>query len=460
MENTEEFALGLDIGTTKVCAVLGRVITKNNRRRLEIVAFGESGYSEAKSVEKGVVKNVNAVAKAVKNAMDEITPAIQGYYQNQSVPQLAVNLNVTGQHISRTNKPEILVRRAATDEVVNDADVEDLRIKLYQISVAAGCEIIHVLPIDFSLDDECGIINPIGRMGARLEGNFQIITAQTRALREIQASINLSNSNLVKGSVVLSPLASALSVLEEEEMKSGVVLIDIGGGTTDVVVYENDIMRHVAVLSLAGAHITHDIATAFGLNEKQAELLKIKFGNACPWEWPEDTFVQIKSASPQRPPKEVMLKNVAVVIQARLREIAAQVNEELERSGYKHKLIDGIVITGGSAVIPGIENVFKEVIGVEYVRIGTPQWLEVGKNAEIANKTSYATALGLVWSGFKMLDKRICKTDAEMMDILKHKATKIRPVTPDTEAKKPTILKRITSFFNDDLNDSDSRYGS
>lgn len=460
MENTEEFALGLDIGTTKVCAVLGKVVVRNNHHRLEILAFGESNYGEAKSVEKGVVKNVNAVAKAIKNAMDEVTPAIEAYFDDHNMPQFAVNLNVAGQHIGRLNKPEILVRRASTDEVVNDTDMEELRIKLYQINVAAGCEIIHVLPIDFSLDDECGIINPIGRMGARLEGNFQIITAQTRALKEIQASVTLSNSNLVKGSVVLSPLASALSVLEDEEMKSGVVLVDIGGGTTDIVVYENDIMRHVAVLSLAGAHITHDISTAFGLNERQAELLKVKFGNATPWTWPEDTFVRIKSASPQRPAKEVMLKNVALVIQARLREIAAQVNEELERSGYKKRLIDGIVITGGSAVIPGIETVFKEVIGVDYVRIGHPQWLEVGKNAEIANKTSYATALGLVWSGFKMLDRRIGKTDSEMMELLKGKIATIKVVKKDPEPSKTDFFSKVKGFFNDDLGGTDSRYGS
>lgn len=428
----EKIVVGLDIGSTKVCAVAGRLIRNNKEQEtLEVLGVGETALTDG--VAKGSVVNVNNTVNAIKRAVAEAS--------NQSNLNIhLVNVSFSGSHVNSVKASGSITRSSAGDEIQSE-DIEHLLNDMYRTSIAADKEIIHVLPMDFMVDTETNINQPVGRNGVKLGADFQLITAQANAARNIRKCI--MRNNLAQDTMMLSALASGLAVLTDEEKYAGVAIVDIGGGTTELAIYYRNVLRHVAVLPWAGNSLTADIQAGCKILPNQAEQLKKRFGSANPNEYNLNEVVAVPGLS-NRKPKDVLLKNVAIIVEDRLREIAALVQAEIIRSGYEGKLLGGLVLTGGSALLPGAEQIFGRVTGVEEVRVGYPEHLEPNGRADLVGDPAYATAVGLVWAGYKKIDNRISfisdpNRAAYSED---HTPTPLRPVhTPAAAPKKPVPAK-------------------
>ncbi len=391
MEN--KIVIGLDIGSTCVCAVAGRIAHKKDRILMEVLGVGRA--NTAGGVVRGAVVNMNKTVEAIKKAVDEVS--------NQA------NLDIESVYASFSGSQTIALKQSGTitrntnGEEVLKSDIDRLLGDMYKTTVPPGMEIMHVLPMDFTVDGETHIEDPVGRNGMKLEADFQIITAPLNLAANTRKCI--ARTNLLPDEVILSSLASSLAVLLDDEKEAGVALVDIGGGTTEIAVYHRNVLRHVAVLPWAGDSITRDIETGCRVMSQQAEQLKVKFGNSNSNDFRTHEVVSVPGLSRQ-PPKDIMLKNVALIINERVSEIAGLVYTELSRAGYADKLLGGIVLTGGTALIDGIDQTFQRVAGMP-VRIGYPENLEHNLRADLVADPSFATAIGLVWAGLVPIDPRI-----------------------------------------------------
>lgn len=396
MGNDDNIVVGLDIGSTKVCAVAGRLVRNNKEHEtLEVLGVGEVSLTDG--VTKGTVVNVNNTVNAIRRAITEAA--------NQSNLNIrGVNVSFSGSHVTSVKSSGSITRSSSGDEI-QTADIDHLLGDMYRsTSVAPDKEIIHVLPMDFGVDNETNINQPVGRNGVKLTGDFQIITAQSSAVRNVRKCI--TRNGLEQETMLLSSLASGLAVLTDEEKYAGVALVDIGGGTTEMAIYYRNVLRHVAVFPWAGNSVTSDVQAVCKIMPDQAEKIKRRFASANPDEFRLTQVVGVPGLT-GRKPKDILLKNVALIVEDRLREIAALVQAEIIRSGYENKLLGGIVLTGGTALIPKIEDIFGRVTGVEEVRVGYPENLEPNGRADLVGDPSHATAVGLVWAGYKNLDNRI-----------------------------------------------------
>ncbi len=391
----ENIVVGLDIGSTKVCAVAGRLVRNNkNQETLEILGVGRTRMNDG--VAKGSVVNVNNAVSAIRQVIDEVASQI-------NMPIERVNVSFNGSHVVSVKSTGNITRSSAGDEIQKE-DIDHLLNDMYRTAIPADKEIVHVLPMDFVVDSEMNIDQPVGRNGVKLGADFQIITAQANAARNVRKCV--ARNELVLDTMMLSVLASGLSVLTDEEKYAGVAMIDVGGGTTQLAIYYRNVLRHVAVFPWAGNSLTSDIQLGCKIMPEQAELLKKKFGSATPSEFNLNQVVAVPGLSNKKP-KDVLIKNVAIIIEDRLREIAAMVQAEILRSGYEGKLLGGLVLTGGTAMISGVESIFNRVTGAEEVRVGYPEHLEPNGRADLVGDPAYATAVGLVWAGYKTLDRRI-----------------------------------------------------
>ena len=393
----DKIVVGLDIGSTKVCAVAGRVVRNNkDQETLEVLGVGETQLTDG--VAKGSVVNVNNTVNAIRRAVAEAA--------NQSNINIQlVNVSFSGAHVLSVKASGNITRSSSGDEVQIE-DIDHLVSDMYRnrSSIPADKEIVHALPMDFMVDNETNVQQPVGRNGVKLGADFQLITAQSNATRNVRKCI--TRNNLQQDTMMLSALASGLAVLTDEEKYAGVAIVDIGGGTTEMAIYYRNVLRHVAVFPWAGNSLTADIQAGCKILPNQAEQLKKRFGSANPSEFNLNEVVAVPGLS-NRKPKDVLLKNVAVIMEDRLREIAALVQAEIIRSGYEGKLLGGMVLTGGTALVPGVEHIFGRVTGVEEVRVGYPEHLEPNGRADLVGDPAYATAVGLVWAGYKTIDNRI-----------------------------------------------------
>ena len=378
---------GLDIGTTKICAVIGK---ENRYGKLEIMGMGRSPSYRMKYA--GII-NVNKTVEAIQQA-------IQQAESQANVNIRAVNVGIAGHHIrhfvhSNTNL------RAERDKVITMEDTQALMHEMYNIVLNPGCQIIHVVPQDYTIDEHSSLPNPIGMTGAKLQANFNIITANTKEIEEITRCVR--STRCETDLLVLEPIASSVSVLTSEEKEAGVCLVDIGGGTTDIAVFSEGIIRRTAVVPMGGQIITEDIRDGCKVMEREAEKLKLTFGVALPESAPVDHLVTVKL--PNRSHKEISCRNLALIIHARLKDIIEQVHREILLSGYSDKLSAGIVITGGGALLSGIKQLFEYMTGLE-TRLGYPN-AHLGRcKVEDVKSPMYSTAIGLVLVSFKSIDDR------------------------------------------------------
>jgi cell division protein FtsA len=383
----EEIIVGLDIGTTKICAIVGR---KNEYGKLEVLGMGKA---VSDGVIRGIVTNIDKTVRAIEKAIQEAS-------DSSGIDIGVVNVGIAGQHIRSTIQHGSITRNS--DDEISTEDINRLTSDMYRIVIPPGSQIIHVMPQDYIVDYEEGISDPVGMSGVKLEADFHIITAQTNAINNINKCVK--RAGLEIENLILEPLASSLSVLSEDEKQAGVCLVDIGGGTTDVAVFHEGIIRHTAVIPFGGNIVTADIKQGCMVMEHQAELLKTKFGRAIAEEASPNEIVSIPGLR-NRPPKEISVQNLARIIESRMEEIIELVHAEIISSGYHKKLAGGIVVTGGGSQLNNISQLFEYMTGLD-ARIGHPNE-HLGKSKiEAVKSPMYATTVGLVLSGFKALDMR------------------------------------------------------
>lgn len=380
------YSVGLDIGTTKIVAIIGK---ENEYGKIEILGIGKS---KSLGVHRGVVNNIT-------QTIESIQQAVQQAETDSGLKIDTVSVGIAGQHI-RSLQHSDYITRANSEEVIGYEDVDNLCNQVYKLVMLPGEEIIHVLPQEFKVDGQAEIKEPMGMYGGRLEANFHVVVGQVSSIKNIVRCIKSAGLNL--GEISLEPLASANAVLSQEEKEAGVALIDIGGGTTDLAIFKDGIIRHTAVIPFGGNVITEDIKEGCSIIEKQAELLKIKFGSAWPGENKDNEIVSIPGLR-GRDPKEITLKNLSKIIHARVVEIIEQVYLEIKNYGHeeqKKKLIAGIVLTGGGAQLKHLKQLVEYITGMD-TRIGYPNEHLAGDSDSETTSPLYATAVGLVMNSLE-----------------------------------------------------------
>ncbi len=404
----EQYIVGLDVGTTKIVAMVGRL---TEHGKVEILGLGKT---DSVGVMRGQVANIERTVQSIKVAVEEAE-------QKTGIPVKVVNVGIAGQHIKSLQHNGIRTR-TNSDTEINQKDIDALIEDMYKLAMLPGEEIIHVIPQEYMVDNESGIKEPIGMSGRRLEANFHIITGQIAAINNLVKCVR--KAGLEVSGITLEPLASADAVLSNEEKEAGVVLVDIGGGTTDVAIFQDSIIRHTAVIPFGGNVITEDIKEGCTIIKGQAELLKVKFGSALASENQENEIVSIPGLR-GREPKEITIKNLSHIIQARMEEIIEHVYYEIKNSGFEKKLIAGIVITGGGSMLKHTNQLVEYITGMD-TRIGFPNE-HVAKGQEDVSSPMYATGVGLVLRGFQALK-------AAASDEVKQS-----PIAAETEIEKPIV---------------------
>ncbi|MEO9513329.1 MAG: cell division protein FtsA [Flavobacteriaceae bacterium] len=389
------YSVGLDIGTTKIVAIIGR---ENEYGKIEVLGTGKS---KSLGVHRGVVNNITQTISSIQQAVEQAEV-------NSGLEIGSVVVGIAGQHI-RSLQHSDYITRANAEEVIDDDDLEKLCNQVYKLVMLPGEEIIHVLPQEYRVDGQSEIKEPKGMYGGRLEANFHVVVGQVSSIKNIGRCIKSAGLDLEN--ITLEPLASAEAVLSQEEKEAGVALIDIGGGTTDLAIFKDGIIRHTSVIPFGGNVITEDIKEGCSIIEKQAELLKIKFGSAWPGENKDNEIVSIPGLR-GREPKEITLKNLSKIIHARVVEIIEQVYVEIKNYGHedqKKKLIAGIVLTGGGSQLKHLKQLVEYITGMD-TRIGYPNEHLAGDSDDEVASPLYATAVGLLMNA---LETTSIKTTSE-----------------------------------------------
>lgn len=429
----EQIIVGLDIGTTKICAIVGR---KNEFGKLEVLGMGKA---VSDGVIRGIVTNIDKTVSAIEQAVKEAE-------EMAGINVGVVNVGIAGQHIKSTIHHGSITRDSKEGEITIE-DVKRLTNDMHRIVIPPGSEIIHVMPQDYIVDYEEGIIDPVGMSGVRLEADFHIITAQTNAINNVNKCVR--RGNLEIDNLILEPLASSLSVLSEEEKEAGICLVDIGGGTTDIAIFQDNLIRHTAVIPFGGNILTSDIKQGCNILQHQAELLKTKFGKAIAEMANVNEIVSIPGLR-NRPPKEISVRNLAHIIEARMSEIIELVHAEIITCGFENKLAGGIVITGGGSQLSCLQQLFEYMTGMD-VRIGHPNE-HLGKcKIEAVKSPMYATSVGLVLSGFRALDERENRYN-EVQELTAQRSKGVKFVDKG-ENFFQNILSRTKGLLIDDLDD-------
>ena len=379
----KNISVGLDIGTTKIVALVGR---KNEFNKVEVLGIGKS---KSLGVHRGVVNNITQTIQSIQQAVEEAKI-------NSGYNIIDVSVGIAGQHI-RSIQHSDYITRENPESVIDEDDIQKLIQQVYKLVMLPGEEIIHVLPQEYKVDGQAEIKETIGMHGGRLEANFHVVVGQVSSIKNIGRCIKSAGLNM--SNITLEPLASSEAVLSFEEKEAGVALIDIGGGTTDLAIFKDGIIRHTAVIPFGGNVITEDIKEGCSIIEKQAELLKIKFGSAWPGENRDTEIVSIPGLQ-GRDPKEISLKTLSKIINARVVEIIEQVFLEIKNYGHndqKKKLIAGVVLTGGGSQLKHLKQLVEYITGMD-TRVGYPSEHLAGDTTEAVSSPLFATSVGLLMS--------------------------------------------------------------
>ena len=427
-----KISIGLDIGTTKIVAMIGK---RNEYGKVQILGVGKS---KSLGVHRGVVNNITQTIQSIQQAVNEAELSADCKIES-------VTVGIAGQHI-RSLQHSDYITRTNSELVIDEDDIDRLINQVHKLVMLPGEEIIHVLPQEFKVDGQAEIKEPVGMYGGRLEANFHVVVGQVSSIRNIGRCIKSAGLDLE--GITLEPLASANAVLSFEEKEAGVALIDIGGGTTDLAVFKDGIIRHTAVIPFGGNVITDDIKEGCSIIEKQAELLKIKFGSAWPGENKENEIVSIPGLR-GRDPKEITLKNLSKIIHARTVEIIEQVYLEIKNYGHeeqKKKLIAGIVLTGGGSQLKHIKQLVEYITGMD-TRVGYPNEHLAGDTDKDVTIPLFATAVGLVLDGLKRFEKDI----NEKAEVKEADNTDGEENKPEQESEVRTERPGFLDLFKDKL---------
>jgi cell division protein FtsA len=428
MASKNDIIVGLDIGTTKICAIVGQLAENG---KINVLGMGKA--ASAGGVSRGMVANIRKAEMAIREAVEEAQRQSQVAIKN-------VFVGIAGHHIRSMQHRGTLSRRNSFEEIKQE-ELDKLEQEMQYLALEPGVEILHVLPQDYRIDDEDGVKDPVGRMGVRVECNYHIITGQTAAARHIFEAVK--RAGLEVADLIVEPYASASAVLSQAEMDAGVALVDIGGGTTDICVFEDGSIRHTAIISIGGDRITKDLKEAFGILPEQAEIVKVNYGSCYPTESMKNEVVVVPGL-PGRKSKEISRFAIAQVIQARMEDIIERINYEIEISTMKTRLAGGIVLTGGGSSLANITQLVSYHTALE-VHIGTPgQRLGKGMVDEVRNPM-FATGIGLVLRGFETS----ARFDVPENMPLQHEPSKTVNETPEVVAEVPkqSDINKGEGFF-------------
>lgn len=441
----DQVSVAIDIGTTKICCIAG---TLDEYGRLEVIAMGTV---KSEGVNRGVVINIDKTVAGIKAAVDAAERAAGFKFK-------IVHVGIAGQHIKSLHNLGRITRVDHNSEITK-SDIERLIRDMHRIPLPPGDKILHVVPQEFTVDEEKDIPDPIGMAGYRLEGNFHIITGQISASKNIMRCIE--KAGLEVADLTLEPIASSAAILSDEEKEAGIALVDIGGGTTDITIFKDGIIRHTAVIPFGGHIITDDIKEGCTVMADQAEKLKVKFGSALSDEVVDNRKIIIPGLK-GREPKAISEKNLARIIQARCEEIFDYVLFEIKRSGYERKLLAGVVLTGGGSLLKNIELLVQMHTGL-HARVGAPvEHLAHGYNKELASPI-YATAVGLLKYAIENQDQTLVQAANEGYEVEAQVSTyasatvnKTAPALVNADAeeemesdeKKPTMEKRFVNLVS------------
>ncbi len=395
----DSIVVGVDIGSTKIAVVAAQGNANSSRfDNLEILGFSEVTLPES-AVVNGSVENIKQVGKALREALAEVTVM-------SDLDIRVVNIAFSGSHVKISAQKDGVIRpSASTGDEVTQTDVDQLVNDMYRAKTEPNYDVQHVLPMEFVVDNSMGVREPVGRTGIKLGGHFLVISANNQSIQRTNKSLYEADHKVKPDKMIYAPLATSLAVLSDAEKRAGIAMIDIGDHTTDLIIFKDGIIRHIVSFPIAGKQITNDLSVGCSILVENAALLKKEFGSALAADVPLNIEILVNFLA-GRPPKKVLKKNVALIIEERLKEIAAMVYAEIIESGYEEKLLGGLVLTGGSSNIPEIETLFEKVTDMS-VRVGLPDRLAHNAKADAVSNTSFTTAIGLAWAGIKSIDPRV-----------------------------------------------------
>jgi cell division protein FtsA len=420
MTNDQPIIVGLDIGTTKIAAIAGR---KNEFGKLEILGFG---LASSNGVQHGMVLNIDQTIKAIETALKNC------YESNPGLEINEVYVGIAGHHIKSLQTRGDIVRRS-TDDEIKQFEIDQLVADQYKTYIPAGDQIIDVIPQEFTVDNFQNIADPIGYTGVKIGANFHIITGDRNAIRNINRSVE--KTGLKVKDLVLQPLASSAAVMSEQDIEAGIAILDIGGGTTDLAVFYEGILKHTAVIPFGGENITNDIKLGLGVLKTQAEQMKIQFGSALADAAQNNAFIKIPGLR-GLPSRDISVKNLAGIIQARMSEILAFVTFHLKQVGLDSKMLNGgIVLTGGGAQLKHLIQLTEYVTGLN-ARIGYPNEHLAANHFPGLEKPMYSTCIGLILKGYNVYENNMNRLHVEQ------KRTELRSRLTEAEIQKVEELEK------------------
>jgi cell division protein FtsA len=436
--------VGLDIGTTKIAAIAGR---KNEFGKLEILGFGKANSN---GVQHGMVLNIEQTIKSIRQALENCLAS------NPNLEISEVYVGIAGHHIKSLQTRGDIVRKN-TDEEICQEEIDQLVADQYKTYIPAGDQIIDVIPQEFTVDNLQNIQNPIGFNGVKVGANFHIITGDRNAIRNINRSVE--RAELRVKDLMLQPLASAAAVMCEQDLEAGVAIVDIGGGTTDLAVFYEGILKQTAVIPFGGENITTDIKNGLGVLRTHAERMKVQFGSALADEAQGNAFISIPGLR-GLPNREISVKNLAHIIQARMSEILEFVSYNLRQVGIDGKMLNGgIVLTGGGSQLKHLIQLTEYVTGLN-ARIGYPnEHLAAGHLEELA-KPMYSTCLGLILKGYNVYENsqnKLTQADPPVSEPQRDAQVETNPETEQEHGRERRVIRvkgrRTLKNFMDSIKD-------
>jgi len=397
----DNLIVGLDLGTTKICCVVGEITSEG----VDVIGIGTSPST---GLRKGVVVNIDQTVKSIKRAVEEAE--LMAGREIRSV-----YTGIAGSHIKGFNSHGVIAVKGGE---VSSRDVDRVIDAAKAVAIPLDREVIHILPQEYIVDEQRGIMDPLGMAGVRLEVKVHIVTGAVSSAQNIVRSCH--RAGLDVEDIVLESLASAQAVLTEEEREIGVALVDVGGGTTDIAIFSNDSIRHTGVLAIGGTNLTNDIAFGLRTPMAAAEQIKVKYGCALADLVQDAEVIEVPSVG-GRAPRKLSRHILAEICEPRMEELLALVDQELVRSGFKESIAAGVVLTGGAALIEGIQDLAEQIFNLP-TRVGEP--IDVGGLKDVVNSPMYATAVGLLKYGsekqheasrFRIRDKNIFNRILERM---------------------------------------------
>ncbi len=422
MTNEQPIIVGLDIGTTKIAAIAGR---KNEFGKLEILGVG---LAKSNGVQHGMVLNIDQTITAIESALKNC------YESNPGLEINEVYVGIAGHHIKSLQTRGDIVRRS-TDDEIKQLEIDQLIADQYKTYIPAGDQIIDVIPQEYTVDNIQNIIDPIGYTGVKVGANFHIITGDRNAIRNINRSVQ--KAGLKVKDLMLQPLASSAAVMGEQDVEAGIAILDIGGGTTDLAVFYEGILKHTAVIPFGGENITNDIKMGLGVLKTQAELMKVQYGSALSEAAQNNAFIKIPGLR-GLPSREISVKNLASIIQARMSEILAFVTFHLKQVGMDNKMMNGgIVLTGGGSQLKHLIQLTEYATGLN-ARIGYPNEHLASNHISELEKPMYSTCVGLILKGYSVYENNQNRLNPEQRRIqLKP------PVQVEEEPAPEMVIKAI-----------------